>query len=663
MKRPTPRADTNSRFVQASSGQVVLTLERMKNDGADSETGARKASEVATSSGQLPPSLQRSDLQAQLAAGRYKLRVTFEPSDWSLHPPSRGRVRGSFALQLAIKPAQGGPAAPGEGEACENSAIEARQSDGPFHLYLPRASFSATKQGPGSRSSSSSSLVKVVPLQTSQESWVRVTVSSDFASAALYTTLSQAGQSKAGAVDEAKAWTCKPGYNTCQLDAVVKPGRYSLSFYQPAASGCIKFSLRIQMHPTKLKYGLACHGAGVLPRDLSSQALVSTSTDAAGHTTSRAALRWAENVLMVPESDAGQLDVRDSVLVTLPAGSGKDSYVLHVRHRDARPAARVDVTPFTSFSRGRDGAQGAADASDGSLLVGSDGSWDTLFTASHLSEDQESLFLYKGSESGSPTGAEVSLGLRVSSTLAFRHEPCPTWGLAISLQKLSHLHRAGQCPLGAGEKLPASNLAVNTRGFGFEDLDTYAPVATWPPPDPSCGAAGGSRAAGQDCARTTDTSFTVSMPSQLEVSLSFEGALVSYTLVLISLRQGSDQTTVIASALPVFPTRDRWSSASAAAPPFLALSRVSLSQELPPGKYVIRLARKTALSSSLPRSEAAELCTPLLWRIAVFPVEGGQESWDDYGPQRPYVLDVRPPVRLFWWILSVELLRIGFKST
>lgn len=738
-------------MAQANSGHVVLNLVRTEADDK-SQRDATKAREVTTSSGQLPLSLERADLQARLEAGSYKLRVAFEPSDWSLHPPSRGRIRGSFTMQLAIEPTQrtAGSSAREE-EDCQDSVIEAHQgqASAPFHLFLPRARFSAAKAAQGA---GKGSLVKLVPLRTTQRSEVRVTVRSAFASDALYTTLSRRRNSggstsvyQAGPSDASddRIWSCTPGYNTCQLDAVVPAGEYSLAFYQPAASGCIHFSLRIQMHPTALKYGLACHGARVLPPDLSWQALVSTSTDSGGRSSSRAALRWSESSLMVPESDAGRLDVRDTVLVTLPAGSETDSYVLHVRHRDARPASRIDISPFTSTAVSRSRVQGgvqddSTDASEGSqagVLVGSDGGWDTLFSASHLSVDQESLFLYKGRGSGAPsggaTGAATALGLRVSSLLAFRHQSCPTWGLSINLQKLSHLRRAGQCPPGAvnGLRLPASNLPVNPSGYAFEELDTYAPVATWPSPDPSCAVeapSAGSKAA-QGCATSADTAFAISRPSQLEVtrghlpydrnghlllplplplgprvphaapalpciciaaiavaleggqackvrglawplqplpsppavpaarlvqvSLRFEGALASYTLALIRLepQEGSDETTVIASGLPVFATSDQSSSTSTASP-FSTLSRVSLSRQLLAGKYVVRLARKTALSSFIPRAEAAELCTPLLWRIAVSPLLGDQESSGRHsdGLQPPYLLDVDPPVRFLW---------------
>lgn len=530
-------------MAQANSGHVVLSLVRTEGDDK-SKSDAMKASELMTSSGQLPPSLERADLQARLEAGNYKLRIAFEPSDWSLHPPSRGRIRGSFTMQLAVAPTQRAAASSArEEENCVDSVIEAHQgqASAPFDLFLPRARFSAdkAKEGP---SQGKGSLVKLIPLRTTQRSEVRVTVRSAFASDALYTTLSRRrnsggstadGSYQAGPSDPDKIWSCTPGYNTCQLDAVVPAGQYTLAFYQPAASGCIQFSLRIQMHPTVLKYGLACHGARVLPPDLSWQALVSTSTDSGGRSSSRAALRWSERSLMVPESDAGRLDVRDTVLVTLPVGSETDSYVLHVRHRDARPASKIDLSPFTSTAVSssrvqvgvQDDSKDASDGSQASVLVGSDGGWDTLFSASHLAVDQESLFLYKGQGSGrggaTGGGHVTALGLRVSSLLAFRHQSCPTWGLSINLQKLSYLRRAGQCPPGAvkGLRVPASNLPVNPSGYAFEELDTYAPVATWPSSDLSCAveAPSASSGAAHGCVSSTDTALSIRVPSQLEV--------------------------------------------------------------------------------------------------------------------------------------------------
>jgi len=636
---------------QARSGVVSLALLRV----ADEPTG--KATQVQTSQGQLPPSLLRAGLESPVEAGTYRLRVAFEPSDWALHPPSRGRIRGAFTLQLAITPTQGSSGALDEsrGRTCEDSTIEARQSDGPFHLFLPRASFLAAKKE-ASAAGAGGSLVKVVPLQTNKESLVRVTVSSEFASAALYTTLTPArrsGGAPALAQPPAagKTWTCMPAFNSCQLDAVVPAGEYSLAFYHAGAAGCLRFALRIQMHATDLKYSLACQGARQQPADLTPQALVSTSTDESGRTSSRAALRWADARLMVAESDAGKLQVRDTLLVSLPAGSSTDSYVLHVRHRDARPDSRIDVAPFTSQPVATGGAgQEAADASSrGAVLLGSDGGWETVFSASHLSVDQESLFIYRGSQSGARAGAAVTLGLRVTSTLAFRHDACPTWGLSVNLQKLTKVRRAGQCPPGEGQKVPTSNLEVNPSGFGFEELDTFAPVSSWPPPDTSCHPEGGSGQAARECAHTADTSFTVGRASQLEVSLSFEGALASYTLVLIALNPASDDTTAIATGLPLLAAAGSSPGAGdAAASPYSRLSRVSLSHELPQGKYVVRVARKMALSSALPAAEASQLCSPLLWRIAVSPLAAAAADDDDSSsPQRPFVLDVSPPVRLF----------------
>ena len=144
-----------------------------------------------------------------------------------------------------------------------------------------------------------SALVKSVPLQTAEQSTVRISVRYDFAAAPLYTLLtpvntggassqtprqdSEAGRSNgasplraagaagaAGAADGGKSapWVCTPGYNMCELVAVVPAGQYNLAFYQPSAlpaaagaglkeaagagSTCVKFGLRIQMHPTSL---------------------------------------------------------------------------------------------------------------------------------------------------------------------------------------------------------------------------------------------------------------------------------------------------------------------------------------------------------------------------------------------------------------------------
>ena len=122
---------------------------------------------------------------------------------------------------------------------------------------------------------------------------MRISMRYDFAAAPLYTLLSSvnaagassqtarqgsevAPSSGLGAGAKSAPWVCTPGYNMCELVAVVPAGDYKLAFYQPSAlpaaaggglkwgtgagSTCVKFGLRIQMHPTSLKYGLACHG-------------------------------------------------------------------------------------------------------------------------------------------------------------------------------------------------------------------------------------------------------------------------------------------------------------------------------------------------------------------------------------------------------------------
>jgi len=643
--------------VQLGAGQISLAIYRLGDLSEDGSSQARAATEVTPLSAELPPVLKRADLLVKATAGRYKMVVTFEPSDWSLHPPSRGRVRGSFTMQLAISPAQPSSDVSDTG-ACEDSTFEAKESSGPFHLFAAHGSFS-NKDRKGS-------LIKVVPLQTDEENEVRVVVRSDFATSALYTVLSRnnAGSSlKSAATDVANSWVCTPGYNTCQLDAVVPAGEYSLAFYQPAvpsrstsgsSSGgalasaegnCVKFGLRIQMHPTRLKYGMSCHGARELPGDLSQSAFASTSTDSSGQINHRLALAWADAGMLVPEADAGQLHVRDTKLVTLPAGATKDSYLLHVRHRDARPNSKIEITPFTSLTSmggGGDEANRRGDSQHSSAIpviqIGSDGGWETLFSTSHLAIDQESLFLYRGGQSGVPSGSRVTLGLRVSTTLSFRHEPCPTWGLSVNLQKEGHVRRVGQCPPGAGKSLPVKDLLVNPAGYGFEELDTFAPVHSWPPRD-EC-------VSDVACGHTADTTLQVTVPSVLQVSLAFDDILASYTLMLIAVR--ADSTSAIASSTPVFRSEDMAASRQASAStPVSTLSRISLSQELPEGKYVVRIARKHALTASDAQAQGTELCSPLQWRIAVSPVVArGQEAANENLPQRPFVLDVDPPVRI-----------------
>ena len=627
---------------------------------------------------ELPQVLQRADVLAQAAKGRYKLVVTFEPSDWSLHPPSRGRVRGSFTMQLTITPISQSALEEKENSEtstsiCKDSTLEAKQGDGPFHLFAPHGSFTNRDR--------KGSLIKVVPLQTLEESVVRVTVRSDFSSSALYTTLtrlnlgsSQKMEKMMPSKSSASSWVCIPGYNTCQLDAVVPAGEYNLAFYQPAAlspspssrtaglhpaakqgeagleGSCVRFSLRIQMHATRLKYGMACHGARMLPADLSNLALASTTTDAKGKNNFRAALTWADASMLVPEVDAGQVDVRDTVLVSLPDGSAMDSYLLHVRHRDARPYSKIEIVPFTSFADSDPDSEEATKTLGRSVNIGSDGGWETLFTTSHLAVDQESLFLYKGIQGRAP-GEALTLGLRVSTTLAFRHESCPTWGLSVNLQKELHVRRAGRCPPGAGKSVPANNLAVNPSGFGFEELDTFAPVATWPPRDSSCPQDGS-----RDCRHTADTILSLSIPSLLQASLGFDGALASYSIVLIAVNQGEDASSVISNSVPVFHSEDKKSnidSSPAVAQLGSMLTRVALSQELPAGKYVVRIARTNALSSSLSKEAQGqeELCSPILWRIAVSPLLPSKAVEDENMQQRPFVLDVDPPVSCL--ILSV----------
>ncbi len=150
---------------------------------------------------------------------------------------------------------------------------------------------------PCANAMSASALVKSVPLRTAEQSTVRISARYDFAAAPVYALLTSvnsggassqtsrlsqgsevAPSSGQGAGVESAPWVCTPGYNTCELVAVVPPGHYTLAFYQPSAlpaaadaglkeaagagsaRTCVKFGLRIQMHPTSLKYGLACHG-------------------------------------------------------------------------------------------------------------------------------------------------------------------------------------------------------------------------------------------------------------------------------------------------------------------------------------------------------------------------------------------------------------------
>jgi len=607
--------------------------------------------------------------------GRYKLRVTFEPSDWSLHPPSRGRVRGSFTMQLAISPSPKVGSEAGSKE-CEQTTLqlEAKQGSGPFHLFTPNAAFSRDPQ-----TQQRSGLLKAVPLHTSEESMVRVSVRFDFESLPLYTILSSRSTARKHSGEQASreqdsgavlsrgmgnktdkavqggSWVCMPGYNSCQLVAVVPAGDYDLAFYQPftmsLSSGdtgdtCVEFGLRIQMHPTRLKYGLACHGARELPADLSRSVHVSTTTHSSGARTHRASLRWADDSMLVPEADAGQLQVQDTVLITLPSESGNDahqSYLLHVRHRDGRPYSRIQIAPYTNV---RDTARRQPPSE---ILTGSEGGWETLSTSSHLAIDQEALFLYKGHKSKASPGAEVTLGLRVTWTVAHWHEACPTWALAVNVQNEGFVRRASTCPPGAGQSLPSTDLAVNAAGYGWEELDTWAPLSAWPPSDSSCAqqeqreVESGAR----PCGHTADTSFHVSRPSLLQASLGFDAMLASYTLALISVSANADTSSVIASSLPVFhshgdPREDGARPGAETSPPLSTLSRVSLSQELPEGKYVVRIVRKHTLAETLSQSatQALEMCTPLRWRIAVSPL--GQGPNGEVG-QRPFVLDVDPP--------------------
>lgn len=648
---------------QLGAGHVSLAVFRL-GDLGEGKLGASPATELSPLNAELPPALQRADVLVQAKEGRYKVVVAFEPSDWSLHPPSRGRVRGSFTMQLAINPTQQSSldsesVDSNAGEStCEDSALEARQGDGPFHLFAAHGSFS-NKDRRGS-------LIKVVPLTTRQESVVRVTVQADFASAALYTVLSPSPASSGSSKDTRKStgakssWVCKPGYNSCQLDAVVAAGEYTLAFYQPsaqssdakpAAATCVKFSLRIQMHPTSLKYGMGCHGARQVPADLSPLAVTDTTRDSSGKSKYRAALTWAHAALLVSEADAGQVQVKDTMLVSLPASFAKDSYLLHVRHRDARPHSQIEVTPFTSFAAtGMSRSEGAEAPQSGVSVIhqGEEGGWETLFKTSHLSVDQESLFIFRGSRSGAPAGAAVTLGVRVSSTLAFRHEPCPTWGLSVNLQKEAHVRRAMQCPPGAGTSLPQTELALNAAGFGFEELDTLAPIATWPPKDSNC-AQDGVEPEGSRCGHTADTTLTLSAASLIQASLGFDGAAVSYTLVLMALN--ADSTSVIATSALIFRTEDTLSKSRAGGtssiPPLSSLTRISLSQEVPQGKYVLRISRKNSLSSTSSESSSQEsLCSPLLWRVAVSPLsvgEGTQAADGESMEQRPFVLDLDPP--------------------
>jgi len=399
---------------------------------------------------------------------------------------------------------------------------------------------------------------------------------------------------------------------------------------------------------------------------------VSTTTHSSGTRSSRASLKWADENLLVPEADAGQLQVQDTVLIELPPGSEKDAYLLHVRHRDGRPHSRIQVAPYTSLAKGQrrsaaapgqgtDAAASATPAAD--ILTGAEGGWETLFTSSHLAIDQESLFRFKGhaSQGQALAGGAVTLGLRVTWTVAHRHEDCPTWALALSLQKDTFVRRAATCPPAAGQRLPSKDLAVNTAGYAWEELDTWAPLASWPPRDSSCPpqeeereGAGGESAA-RPCGHTADTSFTLSQPSLLQASLGFDDLLASYTLALIAVSASGDASTVLASSLPVFHSQDDAARPDTSMPPPLStLSRVALSQELPEGKYVVRISRKNTLASSEAAAQAAAQCSPLQWRMAVSPLAdaapsaGGQgadaQAQDDQG-QRPFVLDIDPPVR------------------
>ena len=550
-------------------------------------------------------------------------------------------MRGSLQMQLAITPSADEVEAyiGGGHKACAESTIEVKQSSkGPFHLFLPAANFRVDhRQG---------TLLKVVPVQTVEESVVRVTVWSAFSTAALYTALTrmrpQTELASASAEDSGSAWVCSPGYNMCQLHAVVPAGEYSLAFYHPvgipsttagtgAGAQCLRFSLRIITHPTSLKYGMACHGARSLPADLSAGALDVTSTDAAGKSFFRTALTWADPAMLVPEGAMEDVVVRETVLAVLPASAVHDEYLLHVRYRDARPAATIEVMPFTTVGESIQ-----------------EGVWETVYTRSHLSVDQEALFRYKGRALSlhPPKGEGLRLGLRVSSTLAFRHDPCPTWGLAVNLQKEEHVRRAGQCPPGAGSTLPCNTLAINPSGFGLEELDFSAPIEDWPPKDASCPHQ-------EVCGHSTDTTIEVRRASQVQASLAFEGALASYSLALIAVSEDAATTTIVAVATPVFRSaaeggevpQIRVPSDTHGAAPLSTLSQVALAQELPRGRYVVRITRTSALApSSVSGGDTVGLCSMLLWRLAVSPLsEPGSVDDSKNVQQRPFVLDMHPP--------------------
>ena len=319
------------------------------------------------------------------------------------------------------------------------------------------------------------------------------------------------------------------------------------------------------------------------------------------------------------------------VLAVLPASAVHDEYLLHVRYRDARPAATIEVVPFTTVGENIQ-----------------EGAWETVYTRSHLSVDQEALFRYKGRELSlhPPKGEGLRLGLRVSTTLAFRHDPCPTWGLAVNLQKEEHVRRAGQCPPSAGSTLPGNTLAINPSGFGLEELDFSAPIEDWPPKDASCPHQ-------EVCGHSADTAIEVRRASQVQASLAFEGALASYSLALIAVSEDAATTTIVASATPVFRSaaeggeapQIRVPSDTNGAAPLSTLSQVALAQELPRGRYVVRVTRTNALApSSASGRGTIGLCSMLLWRLAVSPLsEPGSVDDSKNVQQRPFVLDMHPP--------------------
>ena len=173
----------------------------------------------------------------------------------------------------------------------------------------------------------------------------------------------------------------------------------------------------------------------------------------------RAALVWADDALLLPEANAGDTQVRTTALVSLPAQAAQDSYLVHVRYRDARPTARVEVAPFTSVVLAGD--------MDSIPREGADGGWEAVFQRSHLAVDQEALFRYSGGsktiEGGVSAGA--TLGLRISSVLALQHKSCPTWGLSVRVQKEEHVRRAARCPPGAEALRLNAEMAINPSGW------------------------------------------------------------------------------------------------------------------------------------------------------------------------------------------------------